>query len=167
LINNGFRRSFEGLSLDGLLAHIINAITLFNSKVGTKNDCQLVVNFLIRKYHNRLFKKGILKIQQTKEARDAIAKGEMVIREHAIPVACIMSILIEDDSIGKDDLIKVTEKVKSFLNCSAKIVLISKREDGLLKSAGLDYSMPSGFESPPWKEPFVRYRVAKLSEIID
>lgn len=162
------KKIFEGLSLSGIAAQIVNSVTLYKKhKIGTRNDCQLVVNFLIRHYHNRLLSERKAKIRQTENAKLAIALGEKVYREHAIPVACIMAALIDDPRILDPELVAVLPSVEMFLLESAKLVLVSEKEAMQLKSAKLDHSMPVGHETPPWDEPFVRYRITRLSKIID
>jgi len=48
------RKSREGLTLEGILAHMANTIILWRSKIGTQNDCQLGVSHLLRFYHRRM-----------------------------------------------------------------------------------------------------------------
>jgi hypothetical protein len=64
-------RSYEGLTLRGIACHIVNTILLWEKgkdekqpprrpgrfrrrpRYGTPNDCQLMINHLIRSYHDR------------------------------------------------------------------------------------------------------------------
>lgn len=71
-----------GLTLDGLAAQIVSSITIWKkTKLGTINDCQVVVNHLIRKHHERLLAETRLGVPCTGATHTARQRGEKTFKE--------------------------------------------------------------------------------------
>lgn len=159
-------RSYERLTLTGIAYHIINAILLWEKgkdkkTYGTQNDCQLVINFLIRKYHDRFEVEAPLATEYTPQAIEAKKRGERVVKEHAIPVACVMRELIARQcmaSMGDIDLL--LPQVEAVLKASAGRRYVSRDEDRALR--GFIDTMPAGHECYPWPAPWIRHDMAGI-----
>lgn len=154
-------RSHQGLTLNGIAYHIVNAILLWekgkdNDIYGTRNDCQLVINHLIRKYHDRLEAEKHIVTDYTPQATEARNKGGKVIKEHAIPVACVMRELIDRQCMAlKGDLDTLVPEVEAILQASAGRRYVSADEDRAL----IEFvdKMPAGHERYRWDDPWVRH----------
>lgn len=154
-------KSYEGLTLRGIAAQIVNAVQLYKvRKIGTRNDCQLAINFLIRMYHVRLTFMSRLPMPMSNAAR--LASGEKLIKEHAIPVATIMKLLI-DSEVPKTEVAveQLLDRVMKLLDATTCRALVTKAEDASLTAANLADRMPEGF-SYPWADPWVRYKKAGI-----
>jgi hypothetical protein len=154
-------RSYEGLTLRGIAAHIISAVQVRNVRnIGTRNDCQLAINFLIRNYHVRLTFLSRLAIPVSNAARTS--PGDKLIKEHAIPVACIMKLLIDEEITNTDTpLEQHIDRVMKLLDATTCRAVITKSEDDRLTAQSLADRMPEGF-SYPWADPWIRYRKAGI-----
>lgn len=162
-------KSYEGLSLEGIAGHIINSIFLWKyEKIGTRNDCQLVINRLIRVFHDRLLIEKLISVSWTEEAFESAKAGSKVHKEHAIPVATIMRELIETQctKTNTDSTVQqLTPKIVDFLKDTAKLVWVSTIENERLTKAELAHCMPKGHENYPWPEPYIRYVITNLSAL--
>jgi hypothetical protein len=154
-------KSYEGLTLRGIAAHIINSVQLYNvNGIGTRNDCQLAINFLIRMYHVRLTFMSRLPMPMSNAAR--LATGEKLIKEHAIPVATIMKLLIDSEiPPTRLPIEQLLDRVMKLLDATTCRALVTKEEDTRLTAANLADRMPEGF-SYPWADPWVRYKKAGI-----
>jgi hypothetical protein len=154
-------KSYEGLTLRGIAAHIINSVQLYNvDGIGTRNDCQLAINFLIRMYHVRLTFMSRLPMPMSNAAR--LASGEKLIKEHAIPVATIMKLLIDSEiPPTRLPIEQLLDRVMKLLDATTCRALVTKEEDARLTAANLADRMPEGF-SYPWADPWVRYKKAGI-----
>lgn len=154
-------KSYEGLTLRGIAAHIINSVQLYNvDGIGTRNDCQLAINFLIRMYHVRLTFMSRLPMPMSNAAR--LASGEKLIKEHAIPVATIMKLLIDSEiPPTRLPIEQLLDRVMKLLDATTCRALVTKEEDTRLTAANLADRMPEGF-SYPWADPWVRYKKAGI-----
>lgn len=154
-------KSYEGLTLRGISAQIVNAVQLHNVKgIGTRNDCQLAINFLIRMYHVRLTFMSKLPMPMSNEA--IASSGEKLIKEHAIPVATIMKLLIDSEIPATDAPVdQLIDRVMKLLDATTCRALVTKREDARLTAANLADRMPEEF-AYPWADPWVRYKKAGI-----
>lgn len=153
----------EGLTLFGIAAQITHSILVWKTyNFGKRNDCQLVVNKLIRAYHDRMAAESRAVIPSSLEAIEARAAGAKPVLEHAIPVACVMWHLLEETVSGRfEDARDLIPRVMSVLESTAARAWVSKREDAELKKLGLDDRMPTGHEYP-WPDRFARYKLAGI-----
>jgi hypothetical protein len=153
----------EGLTLFGIAAQITHSILVWKTYgLGKRNDCQLVVNKLIRAYHDRMAAERKTVIPSSLKAMEARAAGSKAVLEHAIPVACVMWHLLEDTVSGSfDDARDLIPEVMSVLESTVARAWVSKSEDAELKRLGLDDCMPPDHEYP-WPDQFARYRLAGI-----
>jgi hypothetical protein len=156
-------KSYEGLTLEGIAAQIIHSIIVWKTfKLSTRNDCQLVVNSLIRAYHSRLAAKNKTSLPSSKKAIAGRKRGNRPVVEHAIPVACIMQHLL--DKTVKGDFTaaeKMIPKVMKILDASALRAWVAKSEHDTLRTLGLEICMPDGHKHP-WPDRWARYNVAGI-----
>jgi hypothetical protein len=123
--------------------------------IGTRNDCQLTINFLIRIYHIRLNFRGKLDIPMSNAAKASV--GEKLIKEHAIPVKCIMDLLIDTEIPKKNEDLEIhLDRVMKLLDATTCRAYVTKEEDDKLTAAGFADRMPAGFVYP-WATPWIRY----------
>jgi hypothetical protein len=154
-------RSRQGLTLRGIACHIVNAILLWeagkdDNKYGTRNDCQLVINHLIRHYHDRFEAEKHIVTEYTPQAMEAKENGGRVVKEHAIPVACVMRELIDHQcQASNGDLNALVPQVEAILQASAHRRYVSQDEDRALMEF-VD-TMPVGHHRYQWADPWVRH----------
>lgn len=156
-------KSREGLTLEGIAAQIVHSIIVWKTlKLSTRNDCQLVVNNLIRAYHTRLAATQKTTLPSSKKAVAARKRGQKPVVEHAIPVACIMQHLLEKTVKGDFSAAqKLIPKVMKVLNDSALRAWVSKSEHDTLRSLGLEICNPEGHKHP-WPDRWARYNLARI-----
>jgi hypothetical protein len=150
-------KSYEGLTLDGMAAHIANAILLMNRKVGSKNDCKLVTAHVLRQYQGRLMGRAPEDVPYTQAALEAKKKGEYIELEHAIPIGCLMNVLFHyANGITHEE---VTEQVKSIVANNTILAWVTPKEHTQLNKRHQSF-MPVGFDTYPWKDVWARYVAA-------
>jgi len=156
-------KSYEGLTLEGIAAQIIHSIIVWKTfKLSTRNDCQLVVNSLIRAYHSRLAAKNKTLLPSSKKAIAERKRGKRPVVEHAIPVACIMQHLLEKTVRGDFTTAqKLIPKVMKILEDSALRAWVAKSEHDTLRALGLEICMPNGHKHP-WPDRWARYNCAGI-----
>ena len=161
-------KSRKGLTLNGIACQIVNAILLWergvpdNDKYGTRNDCHLVINRLIREYHDRLeVERRIAPAQYTPKALAAKARKERLVKEHAVPVACIMRELIDRQcKAANGDMDALVPKVHEILLSTARRTYIAQEENQALR--GYEDRMPEGHEIYPWQNIWIRHERAGI-----
>jgi hypothetical protein len=156
-------KSYEGLTLEGIAAQIAHSILVWKTyRLSTRNDCQLVVNSLIRSYHTRLAARSRNPLPSSKKAVAERKRGNKPIVEHAIPVACVMKHLLERTVKGDfADVPALIPKVMKVLDESALRAWVAKSEHDALRNLGLEICMPEGHKHP-WPDRWARYRIAKI-----
>jgi hypothetical protein len=84
-----------------------------------------------------------------------------VVKEHAIPVACVMRELIcRQCKATKGTLDKLVPRVKAILQASAARRYVSQEEDRALREF-VD-TMPKGHERYRWKNPWIRHETVGI-----
>ncbi len=157
----------KGLTLDGLAAQIVSSIATWRkANHGTINDCQVVVNHLIRKYHDRLLASKEISVSWTRDAHAAVMQGEKPRKEHIIPVACVMAVLLKDDAIISENFKEGISKTHEILKKTAKLAWVSKAEAQKLKDSEVDDCMPPACGDYPWENYLERYRFATISDFV-
>lgn len=150
-------RSFEGLSRPGLIAHIANAIKLWKEEplLSTANDCKLVIAHAVREYQKLIYppSRGLL---ATPKAREWMATGGRAIREHVVPVGCVINALMH--FVEPHDPVAARTMVHEVLERSTILAWVTKDEHDTL----LQDRMPSGYSSYPWPDVWARYRKAEI-----
>ena len=84
--------NLKGLTTDGIVCQMISALKTYKLQQygsSTVNDCQVVLNHLIRKYSEPL-KRDKKQIIYYSKGSKSLKHGEKKIREHVIPVKTIM-----------------------------------------------------------------------------
>jgi hypothetical protein len=151
-------RSYEGLSQSGLIAHIANAINLWKEEPGatTANDCKLVIAHAIREYQKLLFpaNRGL---PATPKARAWMEIGGRAIREHVVPVGCVINALMHFVEPGDPAIARA--HVRDILERSSILVWVTKDEHDELSQD----CMPNGYSSYPWADVWARYREAEIA----
>jgi hypothetical protein len=151
-------KSWEGLSLEGMASHIASAILLWNKGqgVGTKNDCKLIVSYVVRKYQAFSAKaNNLTQIPSTLAARRWKINGKKPVLEHGIPVACVVNGLFH--IVTGPNLQSAIEQVETCLEANTVLAWVTPREHSRL-NARFAQSMPVGYDSYPWKDKWARYR---------
>lgn len=153
-------KSYEGLTLDGMAAHIGNAILLMNRKIGTRNDCKLTVAHLLRQYQNRLSLSTPEDIPYTPAALNAEQLGHLVELEHAIPVGCLLNVLFHYADGGTHE--EVTAQAKNLIEANTILAWVTPEEHRLLNKKHQS-SFPAGFDTYPWRDVWARYVASGVS----
>lgn len=156
-----YRKAREGLTLQGIVAHITCAILLWDRGKGrgTQNDCQLSINHLLRTYHHLKLKKRLYgQVPATPAGRLAHSAGSGYHLEHAIPIACVMWALF--NHVTERDFDKAYQQVQKVIDATMYVAYVTHAEHAKLNRL-FPSSMPSGYDYP-WLDPWIRYKVAKL-----
>ena len=150
-------RSYEGLSEAGLIAHIANAISLWREvpKGSTDNDCKLVIAHAVRAYQ-RLHFPITRGLPATVKAREKLQSGETAIREHVVPVGCVLNALMH--FVDPTDVQAARAMVIEILDASTILAWVTKGEHARLSQD----TMPSDYSTYPWKDVWARYREAEI-----
>jgi hypothetical protein len=150
-------RSYEGLSETGLVAHIANAISLWRQvpKISTDNDCKLVIAHAVRAYQ-KLRYPASRGLPSTVAAREKLLAREPAIREHAVPVGCVLNALMK--LVDPHDVGAARAMVLEILETSTVLAWVTKEEHAQLSQD----TMPKGFSSYPWADVWARYHDAKV-----
>lgn len=150
-------RSYEGLSESGLVAHIANVISLWRQvpKVSTNNDCKLVIAHAVRAYQ-KLRYPATRGLPATPAARAKLASGETAIREHAVPVGCVLNALM--NLVEPHDVQAARAKVMEILEASTILAWVTKEEHAKLSPD----TMPTECSFYPWIDVWARYHDAKI-----
>lgn len=149
-------KSYQGLSLPGLAAHIASSILLWdNGKVGTKNDCKHAIAHNVRAYQRRLIQtKPIRDVWITENALSAEAEQKPIELEHAIPVGCLMNLLFF--KIAGTCMQRATAQVIELIEDNTVLVWVTPDEHAKLNKL-YQSSMPPGHDTYPWKNKLGRY----------
>lgn len=147
------RKSFEGLTLEGMSAHIANAMLLYRGGLGTRNDCKLTIAHLLRQYQARLVADA-LEVPYTPAARRADLVGEPTELEHAIPVGCLMNVLFE--YAHGTTVQELAFTATALVNQNTILSRVTPAEHALLNKQ-CQSSMPLGFATYPWQNVWARY----------
>lgn len=131
------------LSTAGISHQIVSSLMTYRKeKLGTVNDCKVVINHLIRKFSELLGKEGLQKTFRSKN----LSKNLNKIMEHLFPVIEIMNHLltINIDS-PKSEL---AEEIRDYLQNALVIVYLTEFEDKKLNSQGYQSVMPKEYFDP-------------------
>lgn len=154
-------QNLKGLTTDGIVCQMISALKTYKLQQygsSTVNDCQVVLNHLIRKYSEP----SKTKIYDSKASKE-LNPGQRKVREHAIPVKVIMQYLLSLKITQSDEILKKT--IKEYLNENLIIVHLTPAEDQLLNRAGVSDSMPQGYSDPTheyYQDIWSRYKLAGI-----
>jgi hypothetical protein len=154
-----YRKAREGLTLQGITAHITCAILLWDRGRGrgTQNDCQLSINHLLRTYHNLKLKKSLYgRVPATPKGRIAHAAGSGYHLEHAIPIACVMWALF--NNVTERNFDRAYGQVQKVIDDTMYVAYVTHKEHAEL-NLQFASSMPSG-ATYPWSDPWIRYKEA-------
>jgi hypothetical protein len=150
LPGNGFDgKSYERLSTDGLLAHIVNTIGLWKTapRIGTPNDCKLIVSRAVRDYQTVLHGRRPA-LLATPKARARLEKGLKVVCEHVIPANCVVNALM--DLVDAGDV----AMARDILSRGTRLAWVAADEhDALIP---YQHDMPNG-ATYPWPNVWARY----------
>jgi len=100
--------------------------------------------------------KGLVSV----EAR-GLGDRKKVVKEHVVPLKVVRGLLIELATTGNLSCTSIA----SLLDLHVRFATISKREDQLLRRAGLTSKMPEGFRAvghPLYGDPLARYRALNI-----
>jgi len=153
------------LSIDGISHQIISSLfTYKQDKLGTENDCKVVLNHLIRKFSEPLSRDGNQEVYFSKLINDDVK----VIKEHLFPVNEVMKKLLKLElSSTKKEL---AAYVKELLSTSLVIVNITKEEDDMLNLCGYQQSMPTEYHEQNhelFDDKWARYKMAGIFSNIE
>lgn len=165
--DNSITQNLKGLTTEGIIYQMISALRTHKElERGTVNDCQVVLNHLIRKYSEPL-KRDKKQIIYYSEGLKRLKPGEKKIREHVIPVKTIMQYLLNLNlEIGDKNLKNTIEK---YLNENLIIVYLTHDEDKMLTRIGIKDSMPQEYSnqnSEYYQDKWARYKVAGICETL-
>lgn len=146
-------KSYKGLSLSGLAAHIASSILLLRTGQGTVNDCKHAIAHNVRAFQRRLIALGEMRdVWITSSA--AVAEKTQVELEHAIPVGCLMNLLFY--KVETSDLMKAIVQVDEIIRENTVLVWVTKDEHSKLNK-NYQCKMPEGFDTYPWRDTLARY----------
>lgn len=164
--DNLITTNIRGLTTEGIIYQMISALRTHKElKRGTVNDCQVVLNHLIRKYSEPLKREGNQKIYSSKKLSQ-LELGKKKIREHAIPVKVIMQYLLDLNLEKGDENLKNT--IEKYLNENLIIVYLTHDEDNELTKKYRD-SMPDKYKNPTseyYQDIWCRYKLAGIYDNI-
>ncbi|WP_323846327.1 hypothetical protein [Microbulbifer magnicolonia] len=153
------------LSTLGICHQIIASIRTFKlDRLGTVNDCKVVINHLVRKFSEPLMREG----RQIVYCSRSLADGEKAIKEHLFPVNEVMNYLLALDVSGDRD--KLAASIRDYLAEALVIVKVTPEEDQKLNACGLQRAMPAAYSdpsSPLYRDPWARYKCAGIFASID
>ena len=148
------------LSTEGVAHQIASALRTYKiDKLGTVNDCKVVINHLIRCFSEPLTKEGLQKQYYSKK----ITRDTITIREHVLPVKEIMNYFLELDL--KHTELDLAILIQEYLIASLIIVDITKEEDSLLNECGYQQKMPEKYYDNTnllYKDIWARYKCANI-----
>ena len=154
------------LTRRGICGQILSSVETFRSTdLCSKNDCQVVVNHLIRKFSEPLRREGK---QRQFSSKTATITGEPTVKDHLVPVKEIMAKILAWESMALSDT--NVHKLDAFLVEMLVLVTITKDEDAQLNAAGLQQKMPGGYHDPEheyFNDIWARYRAAGIYGNID
>lgn len=155
-----YAKSREGLTPEGILAHMASAIMLWRNGIGTQNDCQLGLNFLLRRYHLRMLEERRYgDIPATPDGYRAVGEGAGHHLEHAIPIASIMWALLNE--VTATVLAEAIEQARNVVDSTMLLAYVSTAEHRRLNTA-FACTMPAHAAEYPWKgdDVWARYSAA-------
>lgn len=149
-------KTYEGLTLPGLAAHIASSILLWNhgKGMGTRNDCKHAIAHNVRAYQRRMIAEKVIDEVWITDAAAAAEKSRIEL-EHAIPVGCLMNLLFH--LVDANDQAEAARQVADIIQHNTVLVWVTKDEHSRLNKA-YQCTMPEGFDTYPWKDPLARYR---------
>lgn len=132
-----YAKSLQGLSKEGIVGHIAVCLAWWDTGRqhhdayrGSQNDAQLILNILVRAYHRKI-RPNAHELPSTQRGHAALRDGTGYVREHAIPVACVVwALMNEVQLMGPSAAIKVVQEV---LDRTCLEAVIHKDEDHLLR----------------------------------
>jgi len=144
------------LTTDGISHQIVSSLVTYKvDKLGTLNDCKVVMNHLIRKFSEPLSKEELQQTYYSKELR----KDTGFVKEHLVPVNEIMCYLLQIDLYDPKNII--AKNVKKYLSNALILVYITKDEDNILNSCGFQRKMPQEYfdkQSNLFNDTWARYK---------
>lgn len=144
------------LSTEGISHQIVSSIQTYRvDKLGTENDCKVVLNHLVRKFSEPLEKEG----KQKKYYSQLVDANSSVRKEHLIPVKEIMRNLLALNGIS--DRYALAKQIHSYLVEALIIVFITDEEDAKLNACGYQQAMPKEYfdkTSPLFNDVWSRYK---------
>ncbi|ATB69386.1 hypothetical protein SJPD1_1276 [Sulfurospirillum diekertiae] len=154
----------KGLTTDGIVCQIISALKTYKLQqycISTINDCQVVLNHLIRKYSEPLKRESKRPMYCSKNLQEGVKK----IREHVIPVKVVMEYLL---SLKIDEEGSMKDTIKTYLDSNLIIVDLTDEED---KKLIIEYkdSMPKAYAEPTseyYQDIWCRYKLAGIYDNI-
>lgn len=161
-------KHYQGLSLEGLAAHIASSILLWSGGKGsgTINDCKHAIAHNVRAFQRRLIaKKEIGKILITSDAQSTKDKIEL---EHAIPIGCLMNLLfwameVENWPSQAEAAVRVDQLVRE----NTILVWVTKNEHAKLNEK-YQCTMPEDFDTYPWENVLARYvKTPGVSQLVE
>ena len=148
------------LTTIGIAHQIVSSVKTYKvEKLGSVNDCKLVVNHLIRKFSEPLSKSDKHKVYRSKSA----FHPEKTLKEHLLPVNEIMNHLIEMDFTRNH--LELALEIERYLTEALVIVVITDRENQKLNACGLQKNMPLSYRDPKstlYADPWARYKHVEI-----
>ena len=149
------------LTRRGISAQILSAIATYRQTGHCSiNDCQVVVNHLVRKYSEPLKCDGL---QRVFTSRKAAQSEQPIVREHLVPVKEIMRRLLELEDVAITEV--NLDHVESVLQELLVVVRLTPEQDATLNAAGFQQRMPDGYfdsDDDLHRDPWARYRAAGI-----
>lgn len=148
------------LSTQGVSHQIVSSLVTYRKdKLGTVNDCKVVINHLVRKFSEPLAKEGLQQFYRSKN----ITVNSRVIKEHLLPVNEIMNHLLAINlDMTKTDLAK---DITQYLTSALVIVYVTEAEDRALNVRGYQRNMPQEYfdqNSSLYSDAWARYKLAGI-----
>ena len=153
-----------GLSTEGISHQIASSLITFKiKKLGTINDCKVVINHLIRKFGEPLEKEGLQKTYYSKN----ISSNTKIIKDHLFPVNKIMDHFLALEL--SNPLLELSKDIKKYLYQNLIIVHLTEAEHAILNSKGYQKNMPDEYDDPDSKfynDIWARYKCSEIYENI-
>lgn len=132
-----YSKSYNRLSKEGIVGHICVCLAWWDTGRhphepyrGNQNDVQLILNRLVREYH-KMNRPDHKSLPSTERGFRALQEGTGYVREHAIPVACVVWALFNEVQLMAP--IEAIQTVQRVLDDTRLEAIIHIDEDKMLK----------------------------------
>lgn len=154
------------LTTTGIAIQILSSVKAYkeNREHCSTNDCKVVVNHLIRKYSEPLFREN--RLQRQVSISVSMGNSDDTIEDHAVPVIVLLEDILEWGGQRLEINNHNINALKEYLESSLLLVTITREEDLAISNAGFQRRMPEGWSQEGhnlYRNPLSRYVVSGVN----